>query len=92
VPVVVGGTGLYLDAILRDYRLPEVPRDEALRREVASFSTEDLSARLKASSIRLHNTTDVLERDRLIRAIEIAEFKNKEGISCSFGESGGIRD
>ena len=75
VPVVVGGTGLYLDAILRDYRLPEVPRDEALRRELASFSTEDLSARLKGSSIRLHNTTDLLERDRLIRAIEIAEFK-----------------
>ena len=73
LPVVVGGTGMYLDAVLRGYRLLEVPENPGLRRELASFSLEDLAARLKGSNPKLHNTTDLLDRERLTRAIEIAE-------------------
>jgi tRNA dimethylallyltransferase len=73
LPVVVGGTGMYLDAVLRGYRLLEVPENPALRRELASFSPENLAARLKGSNPKLHNTTDLLDRERLTRAIEIAE-------------------
>lgn len=75
LPVIVGGTGLYLDAVLRKYRMVEVPENPALRRELAALSPEALAARLRAINPRLHNTTDLLDRDRLLRAIEIAEYE-----------------
>lgn len=75
LPVIVGGTGLYLDAVLRKYRMVEVPDNPDLRRELADFSPEDLAARLLAVNPHLHNTTDLLDRDRLLRAIEIAEYE-----------------
>lgn len=75
LPVIVGGTGLYLDAVLRTYRMVEVPDNPDLRRELADFSPEELAARLLEVNPRLHNTTDLLDRDRLLRAIEIAEYE-----------------
>ncbi|HEY6008809.1 MAG TPA: tRNA (adenosine(37)-N6)-dimethylallyltransferase MiaA [Geobacteraceae bacterium] len=72
LPVAVGGTGLYLEAVLKGYRLTEVPENPALRQEVAALSLEDLTARLRNANPRLHNTTDLLERERLVRALEIA--------------------
>lgn len=75
LPVIVGGTGLYLDAVLRKYRMVEVPDNPELRRELADLSPEELAARLLAVNPRLHNTTDLLDRDRLLRAIEIAEYE-----------------
>ena len=53
----------------------EVPPDEELRRHLASFSLAELATRLNRASPSLHNTTDLLDRERVIRAIEIAEFK-----------------
>jgi len=81
--IVVGGTGMYLDAVLRGYRLLEVPENPGLRRELASFSLENLAARLKGSNPKLHNTTDLLDRERLTRAIEIAESGGERGQSPS---------
>lgn len=72
LPILCGGTGLYIDSVLRRYRLAEAPRDEALRAELEGKSREDLVARL-ASLRALHNTTDTDDRERLIRAIEIAD-------------------
>ena len=74
LPIVVGGTGMYLDAILQGYRLLEVPENPALRLELAALSLEKLAGRLKGANPKLHNTTDLLDRERLMRAIEIAEF------------------
>jgi len=79
VPVLVGGTGMYLDAVLRGYRLAEVPKDPVLRGELARFSVAELADRLRHCSTSLHNTTDLLDRDRLVRAIEIAECKDAHG-------------
>ena len=76
LPVMVGGTGMYLESVLRRYRLVEVPEDPALRRELAEFPLDVLTERLRAASPRLHNTTDLLEWDRLVRAIEIAEYES----------------
>lgn len=73
LPFLVGGTGLYLDAVLRGYRLTAVPANPELRAELALLGDQELQARLCGSGARLHNTTDLLNRDRLIRAIEIAE-------------------
>ena len=75
LPVLCGGTGLYLEAVLKGYELPEVPENPLLRAELAEQSLETLAKRLRAASDRLHNTTDLIDRDRLVRAIEIAEFR-----------------
>ena len=73
LPLLVGGTGMYLDAVLRGYRLVEVPENLALRQELSALSMEELAARLKGSNPKLHNTTDLLDRERMVRAIEITE-------------------
>lgn len=77
IPILVGGTGMYLDAVLRGYRLQEVPENPQLRKELAALSMENLAARLKGANPKLHNTTDLLDRERLTRAIEIAEFSGE---------------
>jgi len=74
LPVVVGGTGLYLEAVLNRYRMVAVPENPELRAELAGAPQEALVARLSAAKDRLHNTTDLTERERLVRAIEIAEY------------------
>ena len=75
LPVAVGGTGLYLDAVLNGYRLVAVPENPALRRELDGLPLEELAERLRDLNPRLHNTTDLLHRDRLLRALEIALFQ-----------------
>lgn len=72
LPFLVGGTGLYLDAVLRGYSMMSVPENPDLRSELASLSIAALQNRLFALNPALHNTTDLLDRERLIRAIEIA--------------------
>jgi tRNA dimethylallyltransferase len=72
LPIRAGGTGLYLDAVLRDYRLVEVPENAPLRCELAALELAELQQRLLALRPQLHNSTDLLERERLVRAIEIA--------------------
>jgi tRNA dimethylallyltransferase len=74
LPVVVGGTGLYLEAALKGYRMAAVPENPELRAELAPLSFEQLTKRLKSVKEKLHNTTDLEDRERVIRAIEIAEY------------------
>lgn len=78
LPILVGGTGMYLDAVLRGYRLVEVAENPELRRNLARLSLDELRDHLRSANPRLHNTTDLLERDRLVRAIEIAECENSQ--------------
>jgi len=72
LPILVGGTGLYLDAVLRNYQLREVPENPELRQELATLGKDQLAERLLALKPDQHNRTDLEERQRLIRAIEIA--------------------
>jgi tRNA dimethylallyltransferase len=72
LPIVVGGTGLYLEAVLKGYRMVEVPESADLRRQRESCSDDDLATRLRSLKSELHNTTDLTDRARMIRAIEIA--------------------
>lgn len=82
LPILVGGTGLYIDAVLRSYQMVEVPVNPAFRQELSSFTNEELAARLKRINPKLHNTTDLLNRERLLRAIEISELgQNKSGLT-----------
>jgi tRNA dimethylallyltransferase len=72
-PILVGGSGLYLEAVLLNYPFEEVPPNEELRRVLEGLDIGRLRERLRRSRPDLHNTTDMVHRDRLIRAIEIAE-------------------
>jgi tRNA dimethylallyltransferase len=73
MPVLAGGSGLYLESVLLGYDLVKAPRDDALRAGLAGLSMKQLESRLRALQGRLHNTTDLTSRERLVRAIEIAE-------------------
>lgn len=75
LPILVGGTGLYLEAVLNRYRMAEVPRNPKLRKQLEPLSLEALADQLKAINPSLHNTTDLCQRDRVIRAIEITQFQ-----------------
>jgi tRNA dimethylallyltransferase len=75
LPILVGGTGLYLEAVLKGYRLAEVSRNPKLRAELEPLSLHDLADHLKGLNPSLHNTTDLYHRERVIRAIEIAQFR-----------------
>ncbi len=72
LPILCGGTGMYLDAVLRGYRLIEVPDNPQLRAELANCTDDQLRERLNFLKPELHNRTDLDDRSRLVRAIEIA--------------------
>ncbi|MFI3258096.1 MAG: tRNA (adenosine(37)-N6)-dimethylallyltransferase MiaA [Spirochaetales bacterium] len=78
IPIIAGGTGMYLDAIVRAYDLVNVPCNEKMRAELAGSSMEELTTYLvrlkKATGKTVHNDTDLTERHRLLRAIEIELF------------------
>lgn len=71
--IVCGGTGLYLESVLRSYRLSPVPQNTELRENLSGKSLEELTNILSQYKT-LHNTTDVDSAQRAIRAIEIAEY------------------
>ena len=75
LPMVVGGTGLYVESLLKGLRLPEVPANQSLRESLRDKSLDELTLILgKMKS--LHNRTDIDTKARAIRAIEIAEYYN----------------
>lgn len=79
LPILAGGTGLYLDSVLRGYQLVAVPGNPELRRELAELSLEQLQGRLLTLVPEQHNSTDLLQRERLVRAIEIAAHQKCSG-------------
>jgi tRNA dimethylallyltransferase len=72
VPILCGGSGMYLDAVLRGYRMVEVPYNETLRGELALKTDSELVEELQRLKPDQHNSTDMLDRERTVRAIEIA--------------------
>jgi tRNA dimethylallyltransferase len=72
LPLICGGTGMYLDAVLRGYRLVEVPENSELREELINLSDSEILNRLLELKPEQHNRTDVEQRERIIRALEIA--------------------
>lgn len=81
-PILCGGTGLYIDAVLRRYRLADAPVDPDYRRSLEPYSDLELTARL-AALVPLHNHTDTETRDRLLRALEIQEFALAHPDACT---------
>ncbi|MDQ2179449.1 tRNA (adenosine(37)-N6)-dimethylallyltransferase MiaA [Marinifilum sp. D714] len=73
LPVVCGGTGMYLEAVLKGYKLIAVPKDQYFRDELESKSLEELEVILRSYK-DLHNTSDLETKKRAIRAIEIERY------------------
>jgi len=74
IPIMTGGTGLYIESVLKGYRMLEVPESSKLREELEKEEMDTLAKRLLRLNPASHNTTDLRDRKRLIRAIEIQEF------------------
>ena len=76
-PILCGGTGLYIESVLKGYTLSPVPQNPQLRAELEGKSLEELTAMLtelkKETGTTMHNTTDVDTAQRAIRAIEIEQ-------------------
>lgn len=72
-PILCGGTGLYLESVLKGYKMMPVPQNDELRSRLEGKSLEELT-QLLATYKTLHNTTDVDTAKRAIRAIEIQEY------------------
>jgi len=83
VPILCGGTGLYIEAVLKGYQLSPVPQNPELRAQLENKSLEELTMMLKALKQQngsvMHNTTDVDSCQRAIRAIEIETSMIEEG-------------
>ena len=81
VPILCGGTGLYIEAVLRGYQLSPVPQNQSLRDELEGRSLDELTVMLaelkRQNGSTMHNTTDVDSCQRAIRAIEIETY-NRE--------------
>lgn len=73
IPILCGGTGMYIESVLKGYLLAKVPRDESLRITLEKKSHEELKDILFKSRIP-HNLTDLNDHERLLRAIEIDTY------------------
>jgi len=86
VPILCGGTGLYIEAVLKGYKLSPVPQNQPLRDSLEGKSLEELTqmlTELKArNSSNMHNTTDVDSCQRAIRAIEIETYNLEHPTPC----------
>ena len=77
LPILCGGTGMYIEAVLKGYKLLDVPQNPELRESLKGKSLAELE-QLLASYKKLHNKTDVDSAQRAIRAIEIEEYYRTE--------------
>lgn len=74
--ILCGGSGLYIESVTRNYAIPEVPSNPALRARLEQYDDQSLIDMLKSLTTP-HNTTDYDTRKRLIRAIEIAVYQKE---------------
>ncbi|MBO5951941.1 MAG: tRNA (adenosine(37)-N6)-dimethylallyltransferase MiaA [Bacteroidaceae bacterium] len=82
MPIMCGGTGLYLESILKGYRLIPVPENPELRESLQGKTLSELTEILKSYKT-LHNTTDVDTTKRAIRAIEIEEYYKQHSVEAN---------
>lgn len=75
MPFIVGGTGMYVDSVVRGYDFVPVEENKDLRAELDKLSLEELGKKLLELRPNLHNKSDLLIRERVVRAIEIETFR-----------------
>lgn len=72
LPIIAGGSGMYVEAVLKAYAMAAVPDNPSLRAMLSNKTDAELAAMLRQLKPDLHNTTDLTSRDRVVRAIEVA--------------------
>ena len=78
IPLLVGGTGLYLSSILQNYVLPTSDFNEEEYEHLSTLSNDELKKLLLETKPKLHNTTDLKDKERIIRAIFIERANKKD--------------
>lgn len=81
IPFLTGGSGLYIEAALKGYSLPEAPVNENLRREMENFTRDELEVILKNESEEIYLKTDKSSSRRIIRGIEITRHMKSDIIN-----------
>lgn len=81
IPLLCGGTGMYIESVLKGYKLIPVPENKSLREALADKSLDELTAILSKYK-KLHNSTDVDTVKRAIRAIEIEEYYIQDNVDA----------
>ena len=76
-PILCGGTCLYIHSVISDYKMLKTGVDHELRKYLETLETKELIDKLKSYDIQLHNSTDLTSKKRIVRAIELADFKRK---------------
>ncbi|HON16067.1 MAG TPA: tRNA (adenosine(37)-N6)-dimethylallyltransferase MiaA [Spirochaetota bacterium] len=74
IPILCGGSGLYIESALKGYNLPDAPEDKALRERLEDLSKEELIEILQRESSEVYFSTDLSSKRRIIRGIEIARY------------------
>ncbi|PBQ32357.1 tRNA (adenosine(37)-N6)-dimethylallyltransferase MiaA [Sphingobacteriaceae bacterium] len=86
IPIICGGTGLYLDALKKDFSFTQIKENESLREELEFLQKEDLLTRLDRYPVEFTKQVDRNSKKRIIRGIEIAEHFSKHGKDISYME------
>ncbi|MFZ4401570.1 MAG: tRNA (adenosine(37)-N6)-dimethylallyltransferase MiaA [Bacteroidales bacterium] len=81
--LLCGGTGMYIESVIGGYQLMNAPEDKDFRLTLKDKSIEELQLILSLSK-PLHNTTDILDRNRLIRALEISNYKGNASLIINY--------
>lgn len=90
-PIIVGGTGLYIDILLKNFDLPEIEANQTLRAELKKFSKSELFEKLKKLDENAAQTIDSNDSKKIIRAIEIISITGKS-LAMSRGKNESIYD
>jgi tRNA dimethylallyltransferase len=77
LPVLVGGSGLYLSSVLQNYNLPPLKNEEKELQELNKLTREELGGILFKLKPKLHNTTDLIHKERIIQAILIERLREE---------------
>jgi tRNA dimethylallyltransferase len=80
---MVGGSGLYVEAVIRQYQIADVPEDPGLRRRLEKRPRDELVERLRRTDPALAGRTDLASRRRVIRALEIAAAAERGPVATS---------
>lgn len=77
IGILTGGTGLYIEAVLKGYELPSIPEDAEFRKRCSDRDKDTLARELEQRAPDLYNKTDLCSKKRIIRALEIAHYRNQ---------------
>lgn len=82
-PIICGGTGLYIEAVLKKYKIPNVPENVEFRFQLQEQSHEELVEELKNSAPDIYGETDISSKKRVIRSLEVADYRKTRKVSYS---------